>query len=105
MMIRIANTYKYKDINKTPKKENVFYVFQNSETKMYYSTKYGAVENVAEATRYKTVGMLKSVINKIFFPKKSIVLQLLEEAGVWEERKLPKDVFDDFLVHEIHIID
>ena len=102
-MVTVLKTYKYKDINKTPKRENIFYVFQNFETKMYYSTKYGAVENICNASRYKTVGMLKSVINQIYFPKKSIVLQLLEETGTWTEKKLPKDTFDEFLVHEVMV--
>ena len=100
-MVEIRKTYKYKDVRKSPISENVFYVMQNHETGLYYSNKHGGVENLEDATRYKSIGILRSVINKIYFPKNLIMLQMLEEAGVWTRKELPEDTFDEFFVHEV----
>lgn len=100
-MVEIRNTYRYKDVKKSSICDNVFFVMQNNETGLYYSNKHGGVENLSDATRYKSIGILKSVINKIYFPKNLIMLQMLEDAGVWTRKELPEDTFDEFFVHEV----
>lgn len=102
-MVRVRKTYRYKDIHKSSKQDGIYFVLQNNETGLYYSNKNGGVENICDASKYKSIGILKSVINKIYFPKNLIMLQLLEEAGVWTRKELPEDTFDEFFIHEVVI--
>ena len=101
MITSVISTVKYIEAKKTPIRDGIFYVMQNPENNLYFSSKFGAVEDINRASHYKSVGLLKSVINKIYYPQHSIMLRMLEEAGVWEKHEFPKDAFDECLIHEI----
>lgn len=100
-MFLVKNKYVFKDIDKTSKKNNVFYVLKNPDSGEFFSVKKGAVEDINEASKYKTVGILKAVIKKIFFPERSIVLRMVMDTNVFEKYELPKDSFDNFEIIEV----
>ena len=93
-MLNIISSWKFKDIHKSKKEPDVFYILQN-EMGEYYNRTSGARNDIKEATRYSSVGTLKASIFRTYYPKNKMILTWNKDNSMFEKFSLPEDAFDN----------
>lgn len=93
-MFNVIQKWEFNEIDKTPKKEGVFYVLQNQDKSKYHNSKNGGVDTIAEASKYTTVSSLKQAIKRVYYTPNRMLLHLNHLTGVFERVDVPVDAFD-----------
>ena len=93
-MLNVISSWKFKDIHKSKKEPDVFYILQN-EMGEYYNRTSGARNDIKEATRYSSVGTLKASIFRTYYPRNKMILAWNKNNSMLEEFSLPEDALDN----------